>query len=362
MLRMFKDEIAIVSLIVLLSIFRDVFSGEIVYSDRLLAWGFQTFFFGTFILYCFENRSASLFNQLYWTSFLAALLSVALLLSPTFDKYYESIQIDEYYEIYKNFEVRYRAYGIAENLNFTYAFVMGLFSGYSFLLLKKNILFLIPMFVFLITVVFNARIGLVPIVFFVIYALFTGKYLKSFFVIAVCLLSVLLTFKISQLLGFDLNGSILFSNMDWVLRFFSDIYNYIFFSNEIGKSSTMGTIFGDFLIFPDTVQQLFFGRGESLVLKEGMNSDVGFILQLNYAGVFYLLTILFFIFFTTFRLVRIVGIGHWFVIFYFVLLIILNTKGFVFAATPGGRLLPLLYMYFISTALTTKPRFQHVIL
>lgn len=350
-LNVFKVEFFILMLIVGFSLVRDFFSGSIVYSDRFLAWGFQSFIFGSVVLYFYENKRGSLFSALYWASFLASLLTISLLFFPDFDKFYESIQIDSYYERYKNFEVRYRAYGISENLTFTYAFVMGLFSGYSFLLLKKNILFIIPFVTFLLGAIFNARIGLVPVIFLIFYSIFVRFDVRN---LSRLLVAILFFFFIGviyfSIFGGGFENAIVFSNINWVMMFFYDVVGLS------GGESTISTLFGRFIIWPDeSVSQFLFGRGESLFNKErGMNSDIGFILQINYGGFLFLILILVFMGWCSYRLFKVLGPLHWFSGFFVALLIVLNTKGFVFAATPGGRLMFLLYMYFILNGLRVK--------
>ncbi len=338
----FKQEVFIIGLIVACALLRDIFSSEIVYSDRFVVWGFQAFIFTPVILLYFKDKDMSLFNLLYWTSFIAAILSVLLLLFPQFDQWYKSIQLDSYYERYESFEVRYRAYGISENLTFTYAFVMGMFSGYSLLCLKRSFWYAIPFFVFLIATIFNARIGLVPVLFFFAYIIFISWEYASILklMMSVLLLTVLLYFSPAFLGLGDISGLIIFSNLDWVLGFFVDILG----SGE--EASTLNVMFNDFIIIPEGLLAILFGAGESLFGK-AHGSDMGFILQLNYAGFLFVALIIFFILFCSFRLVKVLGVRHWFTSFFFCMVVVLNIKGFIFAATPGGRIIFLLYIYFI---------------
>lgn len=343
--KVFKIEVSIIILIAMYALLRDLMSSEIVYSDRFIVWGFQSFFFGAVILLYFDNKSTTLISLLYWTTFLAALISVALLLFPSFDGWYKAIQIDSYYERYENFEHRYRAYGVSENLTFTYAAVTGMFAGYSLLLLKKSHWYIVPLSVLLLATVFNARIGLIPILFFIIYGITVNKNkIRTVFnFIASSLLLFGLVYMYLDYIEADLDNLIIFSNMDWLMNAFYDLTN----SNDINETSTLNIIFNDFIILPESGAEFIWGTGESLFGRKSGSSDIGFILQLYYGGIVLLSLIIFFILFSSYRLVRIIGLSHWFTSFYFFVLIILNTKGFIFAATPGGRLFFLLYMYFI---------------
>jgi hypothetical protein len=343
-LKVFKVELTLLLLIIFHTLFRDALSGKVVYFDRFLAWGFQSFIVGLMILFLLRNNKTSIINLLYWTALLAAVLSVMLLLFPAFDRFYESIQIDSYYEIYESFEVRYRAYGISENLTFTYSFIMGLFAGYSFFLVKRNLLFIIPMFIFVIAMIFNARIGIVGLLVLLTHSCFIqGNYrgilkLVVGMLISGVFLNVLATYN--NVLIADL---VVFSNLNWVSNFFVDI-----FSGDNAEHSTLSVIFGDFIIFPDeSISELLIGTGESLFGRVGQSSDLGFILQIYYGGFTFFALILVFISICTYRLCKTIGIFHWFTSFFFIMVVVLNIKGFIFAATPGGRLLFFLYLYFI---------------
>lgn len=190
MIKMFKLEIMFIVIIIIYALFRDIISGEIVYSDRFIAWFFQSFLMGSIILIIFEDNRESLFNYIYWASFIAALLSTLLFFSISFDNWYKSIQIDSYYETYASFEHRYRAYGISENLTFTYAVVMGIFSGYSFYNLKKNYLFILPFFIFLFATIINARTGMIAILFFMFYTLLKSPKSILRFLIFILILTI----------------------------------------------------------------------------------------------------------------------------------------------------------------------------
>ena len=61
----FKNEIFIILLIVIYSIFRDFLSSEIVYSDRFLAWSFQSFFLGAVIILFFNKKNVPLIDFLF---------------------------------------------------------------------------------------------------------------------------------------------------------------------------------------------------------------------------------------------------------------------------------------------------------
>ena len=345
----FKNEAILITFILIFCVLRDLVAGEKVYSFRLLTWSFQSFIFGFYIISLIDNynRKTSkficLFNLFYWTVFVASLLTLLMFLSPSFDSFYRSFGIEDI-ERYDSFEQRYRLFGISENLAFTYAYVLGFFGGYTLLILKKNFTLIIPFFLFTLGVMLNARIGFLAIIFYVIYLFFIKRDTKS--IVTICLfVSVILLF-VNQY--FEGVVDLLTFNKNWVMEFFYEISDLLFGTNYLAVGSgTIETLTTSFVIWPDNLFQWILGRGESLFLKQGMNSDVGFILQLNYGGIIFVLQLMVLMTFLFYRLYKNLGIEHWFFLFFFFSFFLLNSKGFIFAATPGGRLLFLLYVYFI---------------
>lgn len=357
----FKIEFLIILIIIIYSILRDLFAGNVVYSFRFLAWAFQSFIFGLFIISIIEKhnqrsiKKINIITLLYWTTFLGAILTCLLLTNRSFDNYYQSIEILGDTERYADFAFRYRVYGISENLTFTYPYVLGFFAGYTLLVIKKNYLLIFPFLFFLLGIYFNARIGFLAVIIFLLIT-FQRRYFINNIIVG----------GLGALVGsivyveFPLLWDLVLFNKGWVMQFFYDISytlfpflgKYIDHSNLGG--STIETLATTFVIFPETVWQWIFGSGESLFLKEGMNSDVGYILQLNYGGLIFFSLILLMMVFFSYRLYKVLGLKHWYFIVFVLSIFLLNFKGFIFAATPGGRLLFFLYFYFIYSRTTQK--------
>ena len=330
----FYFEIKILMLIIFISILRDIASGEMIYSDRFLAWGFQAFLFPVFIIYILNKVELDLIELTYWASFIGAIITTILILFPSIDNFYKTMQVDFYYDLFERFDVRHRAYGIAENLSFTYGLLMGVFAGYSLMMIRDNILFFIPTILFLVAVAFNARIGffaIIPFIYFIATSLSIGRFIKY------------LVLSLIIFLFFDQLQEIIQEKAIWASAFFQEIYD--FFSGK--ESATIDLMINDFIVLPDTFSQFLIGRGESLFLSETKNSDIGFILQLNYAGVFFLAVIILMILSTSRRLLDQLGCLHWYSHVFIVSILLMNTKGFAFAATPGGRFFFLIYCYLI---------------
>lgn len=338
----FRVEIFFGALFFTFSLTRDAFSGEIVYSDRFALWLFQSLLLPALFLsivhrrYCIEDwRSNSLVGIVYAVVCLAGVFTLALLFSPTFDRFYEGIQVDGYYELYKDFEFRYRAYGIAENLNFTYGYVLGVFAGYAIIKARENLLHLVVSMILLIGVLYNARIGLAPIFISMVVSLSFGLNVRLllFSVIAAIALAI---FASQVKYAVD-------TYFSWGLLAFEEIKAFLSGATD----NTLGTLFFEMIVLPDGFLDTMIGTGVSIYGMEQGGSDVGYILQLQYAGILFLASLLFFLVFCSVRIAFICGRRNWYVYIFVASVFILNFKGFLFAGTPGSRLLFFLYLYFI---------------
>lgn len=340
-----RFEICIAFSIVLISVLRDFFSGDIVYSDRFLVWFFQSLIFPVFVIYYFSKYygndshnfdvSNKFIKLIYYVVVLAAFLTLLLMLFPPFDNFYKSIQLDDYYERYKNWEFRYRAYGISENLTFTYGYLLGLFAAFSLLKIKDGFHHFFFFLILTIGTAFNARIGFFPIIFALFYLITIGFNIKFFSLSIIAFIPAFVIFftYFTELEEF----------LTWPLKFFEEILN--FFSS--GDGGTANTLLDDFIIVPNNPIELFFGQGVSLFGLESGSSDMGYILQLNYAGIFFVFLIINFLLLCCINLYIRIGYRHCFFWMFSFSVFLLNTKGFFLAATPGARLLFLIYCYYI---------------
>ncbi|GHT33457.1 membrane protein [Bacteroidia bacterium] len=353
----FPKESFLLLCIVFYSLIRELFANEIVYFDRFSSWAFQSFLFGFVIIDWLnqhnrnKNEKTNLFSLFYWTAFVASLLSFFLFTSSTFDSYYTSSVVVEDFEAYAHYEKRHRLYGIAENLSFTFSYVLGFFAGYTILVIKNNYLLIIPFVLFLLGVILNARIGFFAVLIFLIYQLIISKDYRSFssfFMIFLLLIVSYLTF-------FDGYLTLFLTNKDWVVEFFYEISDMLLGTNYLQTNeTTIATLMGRFIIWPETFSQWIFGSGKSLFFDSKTNTDVGYILQLNYGGLILITLIFSLLVVMIYRLKFYLRLKHWFFFVFLCSVLILNFKGFLFAATPGGRLFFLLYIFFINQRIVSK--------
>ena len=239
----FKVEIFLLYTIICYSILRDILAGNEVYSFRFFAWVFQSFVFGFLIIYVIEKFNKKnedrlqIISLLYWTCFIASIFTLILLTNKPLDNYYQSIQLDDF-EQYASMAFRYRAYGISENLTFTYSYVMGFFAGYTLLVIRKNIFLIFPFLLFVLAIMFNARIGIVALLLFFILLLVQRK-------LSNIILTIVLSLIIFSALAIKYSyvTDMVASNQDWVFQFFYDISDSIFGTHHASNSELRGKSF-----------------------------------------------------------------------------------------------------------------------
>ncbi|MCE2615608.1 MAG: hypothetical protein ACTTKN_04545 [Phocaeicola sp.] len=339
----FKIEIILFSLIILYSLMLDLVGGKVVYLDRFLACFIQGLFF-SFLLTCYINKNKYLYNNfdnlLLAICFIATSITILAILDPSFDDIIKSFtpEQDEFYENHTlSNEFRYRGFGLSENLSFTYPYVLSIIGGYV-IIKRLNIvtIFLLPMI--FIAIIFNARIGFIPIIGALLYIV-----VKNITNIKKIIILCFFVIGITALVPFISNSDSVFNN-SWGLSFFTEINDGL-----QGKSShTLDILLGEMIIIPDdNIISLLFGTGKSIYTEARNNSDIGYILQLNYGGVFLLTLILCYMLYTSRRFYKIFHFKHWFTFIYIISIFVLNFKGFYFASTPGFRFMSLLYIFYI---------------
>jgi len=177
----------------------------------------------------------------------------------------------------------FRMFGLTRYYTFSMPLFMGICLIISFVLgsqVNKKYFLLIPFYLF--SIVVNARIALIalPIVFGV---LFFIQIRQNFF---------------KQMMGVIAAGIILFFAILFIEMKAAESYNYNVWTwldegfSEIRKisqgekSGNMKALTDKMWIFPEKID-LLFGTGEDIFIRRGMNSDIGYVLNLYYGGLIY---------------------------------------------------------------------------
>ena len=260
----------------------------------------------------------------------------------------------------------FRSFGISQDYLFSFSIVQGIaivcilslclsdFSKYKYSLL------LIP--ILLLSIALNARIGFVPIVFFVVVTLiFALSRLKIYLLSKFLLFSLIscLTIYISIAnvnFFFDLDVG---KNLEWAADFFIQGQNFAQGSKT--KTGNFGKIQRNFLHLPTTTSARIFGEGRYVFSnsKSSLSSDVGYVRKIYFGGYLYS--------FLAYSTLIYLFLGSqakkqkdiFKPFFYCLLLTVLVSqfKGDIFLPIPGFRIIFLLFLFAISERRLSKSTF-----
>ena len=133
--------------------------------------------------------------------------------------------------------------------------------------------------------------------------------------------------------------------LEWLSLFMNEA-DSIFTNASLTASDTTSYMFKDMLIFPRDVSEWLVGCGYDVYyLHEGRRSDLGWIIQLNFGGIPYLLLELTLLCFMYKRLKK-RGFKNM-AMFFAIAFIISNTKGPVLPNSGIFRFIMLFYIYYI---------------
>jgi hypothetical protein len=356
-LQKFKYELFFFSLIIIYSFIRDISSGSIVFFYQNLLILLEAFLIAFFLIALFNNNQINkgpdkFINILIILSFVASLITLFLILNPDIN---DAIKFEymKYDKVLWKYQLN-RGYGITDELLFTYGIVQGIILCFCITKMFSNVLYIIPVpFIFL-SIFVNARIGLIPLFFLPFFIKIPLKIkLLSTKISTKELWRILFLFIIISLitvigLNFlteDIKESII-ARFDWAITFFNETKDFLF-GTKTTTYNNYKALFGEMVIFPQTLGTWIFGEGKLLFVDSERTTDIGYLLMLNYGGIVYMM--LFFVILTYMFIRLIKSVKEKKYLFYILILTILaaNYKGLFFISKPGFRLFILIYIYFI---------------
>jgi hypothetical protein len=280
----------------------------------------------------------NLFKDVIIVGIIAAMFTLIMIFSPTLNNFFrnELLKNDEYSEF-----LVLRNFGLSEGLTFSFSIVQGFVFAFVFYYSRFNskLLFILPLL--LISILFNARSGLIPVIFILTY----------FFIFDFKIKFILLAVLLGIFFYFILFSTDLFKDsretLEWAFDFFVQISDFMFENPEQAGGNTFTTLFEDMAIFPESTFTWFLGSGENIFLSSVGNSDIGYLILLNYGGIIYLFFIFIFVTYLFWRL-RFLWKDHkWFIFLLFFSFLVGNLKGMFISVNPNFRLIMLLYCYLI---------------
>ena len=280
-LSLFKKELLILSAVVFFTIFRTIIGGDATFIKDTISIIIDCFFLSFFfVLICERLRpKKNIYQIFYELSIIASLISVILFLNPYLN---EVVRNNFFLGDVTAAHFAFRCFGIAAGLSFDYSIIIGLALCYC--LIKNKIMceyLLIPIFLF--TCLINARTGIImPLLLFVFVLFFRFK-------LSYCLLIALIVSGVS----FLTTTEFFIKNMEsfmWIGEGLLEISD-LFLGTSNASGSTIDTLSSSHTFFPANLSDWILGSGENVYFGKSRRSDIGYIIQLNYGGIIYMLTI-----------------------------------------------------------------------
>lgn len=292
-----------------------------------------------FLYYLFNSKSIdNKFKIILYASFIAGVSTLFLILNPQLAfnlkqnilKYPESLL----------HTMLYRGYGFAEGLVSVYPIVQGYCIGLVLIRFNKTpqLFNFILIILLLLSIMTNARSGFVPVLIAIVLALIF-KFKQSISIAAIG--TILLLLLGSSILTFISNNDMLGQAFEWGNTTWSILGDIL--SGNIDQAENMNALTDSMIVFPKGTDWIF-GTGRSIILDEINNSDIGYIIRLNYGGVFYL-SIELCLYIYMFR--RSYMLNKLYALFIFLPIIYINWKGDFFIIHSLARFVFLLYVWMI---------------
>lgn len=314
--------------ILLFGVFRTMIGGSSGYLERLAIQYTSSLLMSSVIISMFYKYNISYLKISTWMVVIAVTISMLCYTVPEINHYVRyDLQVVRFDFLA---EKDYRFYGLSDALTSAYGYVLatffgfGLYKGYG----KHRWFWLLSPFL-AISIMINARTAILPLIVSILLN-FTIHYekgrIKQMIYIFV---GLIVTFK---LIGTSSQTS------NWLNDFYLQMMDIIT-GSDVAEHDTYGALV-DSIILPETLQQWIIGRGRSLFFHDTIfRSDMGFVNQLSYGGIIYMVLIL-----TTFLVVVFKIKDLYFILFCISMMIIGNMKGNYLETSDGYRYLTFLIM------------------
>ncbi|WP_293602243.1 hypothetical protein, partial [Polaromonas sp. 35-63-35] len=304
----------------------------------------EVFFIPLFIFSYWKK----IFKEYSWeipvvlTGLVAGVISTFLILNPDLNS---AIRLDVIYDSLDtrvssgNNYVDYRGFSIAEGSTYSYGVTQGIIAGICILLMgSKSYYYIFPAIPIFLSVIFNARIGIVAISTAFFLAMINFRFTwRTFFSIGFLILVALFVFFYFSSIVENLALPLI-----WSLSILEELSRFILTGD---RQTTFGLLFDDFIFFPDGAFGMIFGTGEDVFNGSYRNSDIGYIRSLFQGGIIYIflkMLMLTFIFMRCFRK----SMNKFYPILFLVTILAANYKGqTLFYSTGFFRLFIMYYIY-----------------
>lgn len=328
---LFKKEIFILVLWLLYTVWHTISGGDFTFTNIAFSLFFDGYClsFCLYLLYTKCKLNVPIIDLLFSNAIIASCISLVLLLIPNMRQFVMEhfSSIDNTYAF-----LQFRCFGISAGLTFDYAILQGLALSYC-LMVKKSYtnLLLIPLL--LISILFNARIGIIAPLLIVLYLLFWKIKLKIWLYLGVFYILFLSL----------LQSNFFFDNIatfSWVEAGIEEIFNNL---TGNGQGATMENL-TSMHILPHNITEWLFGTGKNYFESPyGNNTDIGYFIQLMYGGISFLILNFSWLFCILFSLHSMLTRKQFHMLLFIVIIfLICNYKGSMFVSNCAVRAFMLL--------------------
>lgn len=290
-IKIFKNEIFLTLLLVCYSV-PLILLGENTFAIPYthLIWFLECFLIPAFLILFFND----IFNRISWEAIfvhaglLASLITLFLIFNPVINLFIRnSVIIDTLDTVTSTDLMDFRGFSIAESSSYGYGIVQGLILSICLFSIRKNKAYIVPIIFLFISILFNARIGLVSVV-ISIFLLIISRRLK---IINLLTLSVIIVLGIwiFSYSSFAVQNE---TSLKWAFSIFTNTENFI---KGTDNTSAYHELFSNMLFLPENINDLLFGNGKKVFASNIRQSDVGYIIQIFRGGIVYLSIMFFFL-------------------------------------------------------------------
>lgn len=355
-IRLFHKEFMLIMYLLVFTIMRSGIRGETPIITQHVIGFINIFMILPFIIDYIKRKRADasqyIVRSLLVVGSIASIITLFCVLMPEFNLYLKRVVMHYSMDELNNEMNDYRGFGFASLLSSDYGFIMGVLLVIGCFFHKTNRWFIYFMPLIILAALVNARTGLIIALTGLLFFLISNRNLK--YSIALVLLSVFIYNFSYELISFlNLNEK----TIDWLTYTYESTSDALT-SGDINQSESLTALFVDFWIMPDDMSQWLFGRGFDLFRNtQGVPpSDVGWIREVNYGGLFYLIPLIA-LFGMMFR--RLFKLNNKaFALFFLATICIINTKTIIF---PGSRAFYILVILYFMSFIQIRDNFKEAL-
>lgn len=352
-IEMFRKEYTLAVILFVYSVLRCLLEGHFDFAFKHFIGLMNIMIVIPCIIYYFrthtEGDEKNMIRLILIVVAIAASISMYCLYNPAFNTYIKQ-RIIQYAEDSFLYENDWRGFGFSSFLTSQFGYILGFVFAAGLFYIKENKWFIFFMPFVLLAIMVNARTGLLIAIAGALCYVLQNKNNKTMSIVMTLVL-ILVYLSMDKL--FDVVG-VSDRTADWITGFEERVGSFFI---DDGSSYGNESYFERMVIWPDTVGEWLFGRGFSLFrnTKGFISSDIGWIIQLNFGGIIYMLLMLYLFYCIFRRLLKCKGLS--FTLFFIATFILINTKSTLYPSSSSFCLIMLLYFSIVynNNAIIKKP-------